>query len=500
LALSGCAIVGGVMGDYVYGEGEPGGTGESGGKGGEGGATGTAGGAGGTAGAGGGGPPPWASTVSASERATVTDIVAVDDDVVLVGWFEGVGLNIGEQPCTPACNSTGPDMFVARLAHDGAVVWIRSLGSASEDRLYSVTYQPSLDLVVVLGDCGASIDAGNQVTLGTVPGKPCLLQMEASTGVAVKALSFGGDVQDVALAAAYDGEHVWITGGTWEWAAFEPVNCSLSQTPLTAGLRDIFVLALNDDLSCHRRFGYLGDGHDSGLTIAPDGTGGVFVGAYFSGGELDLGSAGTFTPVGANDGMLFRLAEDGTLAAHLAIQGGGEDSVQGLATSAEDLWVAGSVSEGATLVQPQGMIGDSGFLMRLATDLTPQSAYVLGPNGVDPAASLVARAVATTRTAAVTVGDFGGPGRYLFPSGPLTGMGPRDGFALRLERNPVDAGVVHLRAPDATVGAVASTVAVTDGDAVIVGGSFDTAMDLPFTELACAANQGPCGFVASLRP
>lgn len=227
-------------------------------------------------------------------------------DLVGVGWF-AKDVTVGGATLQSTTSSNG---FVFRIGRDGNSRWAHSLGAGTFPG--DVRIAANGDLVVATWIDGAAIDLGNGVTLPATSDEEIALARYNQAGVAQSAVqvAHGNGVSQVLwLALAPDDSAVLLDQTAYD--------VTFGTQTLTGNFKDApFVVAL--DATWAPRWGklYTSDQGAIPLGMARTSSGDVvFAAEAFS--PTDFGSG----PLG--NGVLVRLASDGTLRFAAAEQGRG---------------------------------------------------------------------------------------------------------------------------------------------------------------------------------
>lgn len=243
--------------------------------------------------------------------------VAVDasGDVVITGPFWGT-VDFGGGPLASAGSD---DIFVAKLASDGAYLWSKRFGDAGDQEGKAVAVDAFGD-VIVTGDFFGTIDFGGGALTNAGPDKDIFVAKLGPDGSHQWSKRFGdaGD-QNVKDIAVDPSGNMIITGDFTGVVDFG--GGALTST----GRRDIFVAELDSD-GAHiwsKRFGYGADEIQYGNAVAVDTSGNVIITGDFSG-AVDFGG-GAFTSAGGYD--IF-IAMFGSGGAHLRSMRFGDEKDQ----------------------------------------------------------------------------------------------------------------------------------------------------------------------------
>lgn len=224
-------------------------------------------------------------TGAAEATAIATD---AEGGMVVAGTFRG---SIGSRGQVVE-SAGGEDVFVARRAPDGDLLWLRRLGGTTDDRAAAVLLTPDGDAVVAGG-----------------VGERCVVARFAPDGTQKWGTRLEGDGESIcrALALAKDG-------AIWTAAAYRG---TLKGGVASKGSTDVLVMRLAGDSGAttfSRTFG--GKNSEIPRSIAVDGTGRVLIGGQFAGegdvefSQVDFGR-GPVKSNGDYDAFLLQLGLDG---------------------------------------------------------------------------------------------------------------------------------------------------------------------------------------------
>lgn len=222
--------------------------------------------------------------------------VAVDGkgNIVLAGWFKGtLGLGGDEEAVSES------DMFVAKLAPGGEVLWRRAARATSAGKALGVAIDGAGN-VLVAGSFRGELAVG-KTTLTNAGDKDAVVIKLDENGAPLWAKAFGDGADQEALGVSTDPEgNVLVTGVFLG-------GVELGGTRLEAsGAADGFLtkLAPGGDVLWARSFG---DGSEQGsAAVDADPLGNVWATGYF-GGAVDFGG-GPLRSSGASDVFLVELA------------------------------------------------------------------------------------------------------------------------------------------------------------------------------------------------
>ena len=282
-----------------------------------------------------------ASTGSDKGEGVATDVAG---NSVVTGFFGGLAtFGIGEPNETSLTSAGSFDVFVAKYAPDGALLWATRAGGTGSDLGGGIATDGDGNSVVTGRFAGtATFGTGepNEADLTSAGSNDVFVAKYAPDGALLWATRAGGvdpdDGNDIATDAS---GNVLVTGrfglggGTATFGAGEPNETTLS----SAGGGDLFVAKYvpNGTLLWATRAG--GTSVTTGIGIATDVAGNTVVtGAFkstttFGAGEPD---ETTLSDAGGGDLFLARYAPEGTLLWATRAGGTGSDSGVGIATDA----------------------------------------------------------------------------------------------------------------------------------------------------------------------
>lgn len=387
-----------------------------------------------------------------------------EGNALVTGSFEGA-IDLGGGPLQSAGQE---DVFVAKLAPDGALLWAQRFGGPGRDEAYGVAVDAQGDLVVA-GTFDGVIDFGGGPLLAVGGELDGFVAKLGAQGGHVWSKRFGDDliqvINDVAVTA--DGGAVLV--------GFGAGAIDFGGGPLaTAGGGDAFAVKL-DAAGAHVWSRVFGDSAEQGaFGVAVDGAGDVLVTGYMLG-SIDLGAGSVLTTDAGDDIFVLKLDAAG---APIWGRGFGDSNTQVgfdvAADAAGDVvltgWISGATDFGGGPLQ--SAISDA-FVAKLdAAGDHVWSRLLPGDYGygrrvaVDGAGDVI---VVGSRSADVLLARFGSDG------------------AVRYERTYGTDGEQQGHA-----------VAVDGAGNVLVAGFFELSLDLGGGALVSAGGQDL--FVAELGP
>lgn len=240
-------------------------------------------------------------------------------NVVVVGRFYG---NVDFGGGTVA-STNSQEMFIVKYDASGTYLWSRQISSSGSegDKATGVAVDSSNNLVVV-GSFAGTIDFGAG-PLSTAGSSDIFVAKFAPDGTLVWAKRFGGSAAEGCSAVALDGtNNILITGGYGYYGT--AVDFGGGVLPLSGGTtvfqNDIYVAKLSSagNYIWAKGYGGLGDEQSGGITV--DGNGDVAVAGSFEQ-TVNFGGA-SFTSAGGYD--MFVAKYSGATGNHLwSLSGGG---------------------------------------------------------------------------------------------------------------------------------------------------------------------------------
>jgi hypothetical protein len=250
----------------------------------------------------------------------------------------------------------GVDVFVAKYARDGALLWATSAGGASYDSARAIATDPRSNSYVTGEFSGtATFGAGqaNETVLEAEASSDVFVAMYDSEGALLWAASAGGASYDSASAIAADPRGgSYVTGefsGTATFGAGEA-----NETVLDAGdSSDVFVAMYDREGTLLWATSARGPSYDSARAIAADSRGGSYVTGEFSGTATFGAGEANETVLEAEDSSDVFMAmydRDGTLRWARSAGAGSSGLGLGLATDprGDSYYVTGEFSGTAT--------------------------------------------------------------------------------------------------------------------------------------------------------
>ena len=364
----------------------------------------------------------WATSIG----GTGTDSgegIAMDSggNVYVIGQYSD-SVTIGHTTLT-SVGST--DAFVAKYDTSGTFQWARSIGGQLSDNGYGIATDSDGN-VYVTGTYSGTATFKLGTTLTSVGSSDAFVAKYDTSGEVQWAKSIGGGSADYGYGIATDsGGNVYVIGDYQGTADFGP-NISLTST----GSSDVFVAKYDTSGTPQWAKSMSGSGNISGLGIATDSGGNVYVtGNHF--GFFTVQNISFYSNVGG-DAFVAKFDTSGTVQWAKSI--GGTSSVygHGIATdSAGNVYVTGryggAVTFGSSTLPNEG----SAYVAKYDTSGTPQWATSIGDDG---STYVSGRAIATDSNGNVCVtGDYSGASSMTIGSTTLTNAGSNDAFVAKFD-------------------------------------------------------------------
>ncbi len=352
----------------------------------------------------------------------------------VVGTITGTP-TFGTGPAAVTLTTSGPkDAFLAKYAPDGALVWVRQIGSTGSDEGWGLALDPSGNPVVTGNFTGT-------VSVGAPPLAPVLTGTDdmfvakfSAVGAPLWARSAGGSDWEQGLGISVDpAGNVFVVGNFASSVA--TFGTAPGQSVAHVGFLDGFIARYgpNGGLWWVRPITGPGQEFVKGVAARPDGSAAV-VGLTDATATFGPAGAGgrSVTAVGGTDGFVALFDASGTAAWATGVSGPGTDLVWGVATDAAgEIYVNGAFM-GSAVIGPGGPTlsaagSTDGFVARLSGAGAVIWAHTYGGSGVDLGIGIDVRGPDVFLTGALTgVASFG--------SASVTGApAVSDGFIARLD-------------------------------------------------------------------
>ncbi len=308
----------------------------------------------------------WAKRAGGSTSGAGQGVsVQADGSAVVIGDFQGtVVFGLGEVGETTLVSAGNSDVFVARFAANGNLVWAKRAGGASFSYGRGISVATDGSAIAVGSFMGTAIFGPGEVgetSLTSAGGSDVFVARYNSDGSLAWVKQAGGPASDLSQGVSVDsGGLAAVTGrfsGTAIFGAGEAGETSL----VSAGVDDIFVAKYNSNgtLAWAKRAGGLNYDSAQGVSMAGDGsttvTGKFQDTAVFGPGETWQTS---LISSGANDIFVAHYNADGTLAWAKRSGGTGQDYGNEISLASDgSAMVAGSFY--GTAVFGSGEVGET---------------------------------------------------------------------------------------------------------------------------------------------
>lgn len=252
----------------------------------------------------------WAKRFGDAQSQLAGPLAVDPNGVITIGTQLSFSVDFGGGTLT----ASGYDLAIARLDTNGTHLWSKKFGDVSDQHLGGLAVDPAGDVVVV-GDFAGTINFGNGNLTSQGGDDMFLAKLKGSDGSALWSKRFGDTSGHSFLSAAVDGAgSIWVAGSFTGTVTFGMANIAATGT-------DVF-LARFDGAganSCSKAFD--ASANASVSTLTTDFLGNAWMGGGFSG-VLTIG-ASTLTDAGLGDLYLTK-ASVGCLP-QLTVQVGGSD-------------------------------------------------------------------------------------------------------------------------------------------------------------------------------
>lgn len=315
------------------------------------------------------------------------------------------------------------DVFVAKFAPSGALIWARSFGGTGDETGAGLAVDTSGNVYTTGTFYGtADFDPGPGIAILTTDGGTDVFVCKLdSAGNFVWVRGFGGSGNDEPFGLAADASgSVYATGTFTGSADFNPGPGTSLLT--SAGLTDVFVSKLSPSGSLSWARGIGGTGSDHVFAIALDSTGNVHLAGSFSGTvDFDPGPGiTTRTTAGGADAFVCKWDPNGNFGWVAAPGGTGDDGALGVAVDARgQVYASGYYTATADFDPGPGTAprtsagGYDAFVSQFDSAGLFQRAYALGGTEYDAGNAIAADAAGNVYVAGQFQGavDFDpGPG------------------------------------------------------------------------------------------
>lgn len=274
----------------------------------------------------------WSQHFGGTTLNDMTYPAAIKEDTngnaVVVGMFQG-SVDFGSGSVT---STNGQELFIVKYSSSGSYLWSRQISSSGGDMASGVAIDSSNNIVVV-GSFAGTVDFGAG-PLSSAGSSDVFVAKFAPNGTLMWAKRFGGSAIDGCSAVALDATNNIILTGRYGYYG-SAIDFGGGPLPLSSGgtmqfQYDVYVAKLSPAGNYIWAKGGGGLGNDQSGGLAVDGGGNVLVTGSFQN-SASFGGA-TFTNAGGYD--LFVAKYSGATGAHLwSFSGGGTNDDAGNAVA-----------------------------------------------------------------------------------------------------------------------------------------------------------------------
>jgi hypothetical protein len=318
-----------------------------------------------------------------------------------------------------------------------------------------------------------------------------MARLDRDTGLPSQALQVGEEETE-AHHVALSGGRAWITGLSNDPDYHPACSGTCSDVGSMGASDDTYLLALDAGGDCELYCVFSSLEHDRGLALAPDGSGGVFLGGRYEGSINFMSPLGEY---GGTDGFLAHVDLSGTAVAARPLAGSADDAVLDIAVLGGEPIVAGTITSGAFL-DKEGAAESPGYVAKLEDSMLAEEWHHYVGNARLAGVIRVVAVAASSQTV-LTAGDFGGGDDAFTLDGVVRSAADRDVFVARMDAAGAVMDVATLAAATERAWLTTGVALTSDGEPVVVG-AFDATLRASNGVLECAT--APCGFVVGLGP
>lgn len=351
----------------------------------------------------------------------IANAVAVDDAgaVYVTGELEGE-VSFGGATL-PAAG--GPDLFVLKLAPDGAIAWQKRFGDASPQAGLAIAVRGGR--VYVAGRTAGTLDLGSIPSITSAGASDAFLAvLDAGDGSPLELEGFGDVEEQSATTVDVDPQGNVLLGGEFRGTITLDGTTALSATD-----KDIFVARLGPTLQSgwSKQFGGAGDQTLRRLVL--DGSGNILVAGQFTGA---LGFGGSSLAITDEGGYVAKLDATGAQRWTRFLDSPGSQRVLGLAVDRFGNVLVGGVFEGTLTFGSAALATVLGDFDAFYVKLDGKGSHVLSKQFGEAQSQLVLAVAAGADASAFVGGHFQGDlafGDDLLENAAVQAL---DGFAARL--------------------------------------------------------------------
>ncbi len=282
----------------------------------------------------------WATGSGGNDLDRAQDVcIDGDGNVVITGFYDSEGISFGSTDLLNAQNNSTGDVFVAKMASDGTVLWAQGAGSVGMQRGLAVASNAQNE-VLVAGLFENSIAFGS-TTLTSVGSTDVFLVKYDAAGTVLWATSVGGPGQDIVSNMAVGPTGAIAIAGTFGGATFTSGSTDLINADDTR--TDVFVATFSGSGVPGWADGAGGTEDDVVGDVGVDPSGNVIVCGFYKSGGMEFGTV-QLTNANDNYNDLFLVKYDANGAVQWAKGAGGiyQEHAFGLGIAANgDIVMAG---------------------------------------------------------------------------------------------------------------------------------------------------------------
>jgi hypothetical protein len=409
-----------------------------------------------------GGPPtPTGLGIGAGDILSTGTVVDSAGNSYLVGGYSGT-VDFNPNGTTNLTSAGGRDVYVAKYAPTGSLVWAKSFGGMGTDIANAVAIDGS-GYLYIAGSFQSSANFGS-TTLTSAGSSDAFVAKLDGSGNVVWAQSGGGTGFDQASAIDVDGSgNVIITGQFQSTATFG------STTLTSAGSSDAFVAKYSSTGAFQWAHSSGGPSSDTAAGVTVDTSGNIYIAGRFAGTASFNGTTTSLTSAGSYDAYLEKLNSSGSLqwvhsyggasfdqATAVAVDGSGNAYITGQFT--------GPATFGATTLPGAGS-GDV-FVAKVSATGALVWAQGFGSPLSDTGTSIFVDSTGTVTVAGQFQGTMSFPGTSVAS---VSSFGGTDAFVVQLS----NAGAVTWAVALGGAGNdTAAGVAVTGSGSIVVTGNY----------------------------
>ncbi len=412
-------------------------------------------------------------------------------NVLAGGYFAGT-TNFGGGSVSSVTNALGSskDGFVAKYNSAGTYSWARAIGGTADDDVRSVAADPSGNILVAGTQNSATIDYGGGAQVTPGGSGDFFIAKYSSAGAWSWSKVYGGFSTDQVNSVVADSAgNVYVTGYISPSASGILFGCG-STTLTSAGVADIFLIKYSSAGVCQwgKRFG--STGNDVGVALAVDAADNVVLAGTFNG-VVNVGGALNLTSAGLRDVFVAKYDPAGTYISAYSFGSTGDDVVSSLnIDTVGNVAIAGefqgTVSFGGTALVSSG--GFDAFVASYSPSMVFRWSKKFGNTSSDNAIGVTTDAAGNVDLTGYFAGavDFGG--------GALTATG-LDIFVAQFSTS---GSYLKSGKYGSTGTQIGNSVTSPTGTDIVIGGQFDTAIDVGTGTLTSAGSTD--ALVAHINP